>query len=533
MRDEAPAVNTTQPDFASNLDAAAIENLPINGRRWSNFALLTPTATLDGNFGLISFRGISGLMNNSTVDGADNNQAFFSEERGRSRISYVISQAAVREFQVNTSNFSAEYGRAAGAVVNAVTRSGGNQIHGRLFYYMRDNALGAANAFTVVPVQQPDGDWTTEHIKPLDRRQQFGGTLGGPIVKDKLFYFVTFDAQRRDYPAVAAAANASSLFAPPCVIPSHYAGMSTANRALVQVCGSDNSADELYTLTRNVMPLYSSDAAAIAAFHSGISYLASLLGPVARTAEHQIGSGQARLPPQSAQHCFRSAYNRLRWSSPGGVQTDPVVDLGIASFGFDGVKVDTLTARLTSTLGHHSPTSCATPGAATSNTSCRSRPRPANRSAPTALAPSVSVLADSSGFTFGTPATMPRRALPDEYRNQIAETVSWMHGRHVFKFGFDANRRARRDEQSLRRQRQPTTTTIAPTSSPISTSGRRAPSPILPGQHGYPTRTAVTAASPRASAPPAFAFHTFDGALFVQDDWRALAPAHPQLRPAL
>ncbi len=130
-------------------------------------------------------------MNNSTVDGADNNQAFFSEERGRTRISYVISQAAVREFQVNTSNFSAEYGRAAGAVVNAVTRSGTNQLHGQLFYYMRDNALGAANAFTVVPVQLSPGNWTTEKIKPLDRRQQFGGTLGGPILKDKLFFFVT------------------------------------------------------------------------------------------------------------------------------------------------------------------------------------------------------------------------------------------------------------------------------------------------------------------------------------------------------
>src|SRR5208337_368781 len=95
VRDELPAVNTTQPDFASNIDMGAIDNLPINGRRWSDFALLTPTATLDDNFGLISFRGINGLMNNSTVDGADNNQAFFSEERGRTRISYVISQNSV------------------------------------------------------------------------------------------------------------------------------------------------------------------------------------------------------------------------------------------------------------------------------------------------------------------------------------------------------------------------------------------------------------------------------------------------------
>src|SRR5208282_3794824 len=185
----------------------------------------------DGDYGLISFRGISGLLNNSTVDGADNNQAFFGEERGRTRISYVISQASVREFQVNMANFSAEYGRAAGAAINAVTRSGGNAMHGQLFYYMRHNALGATNAFTQVPVQEPDGDWTTKVIKPLDRRQQFGGTLGGPIVKDKIFYFVTADVQRRDYPAVAAAGDVSRLFAPPCVIPKHYAEMSPADQA--------------------------------------------------------------------------------------------------------------------------------------------------------------------------------------------------------------------------------------------------------------------------------------------------------------
>lgn len=215
VRDEAPAVNTSQPDFASNVNDADINNLPINGRRWSNFALLTPGVTLDDNFGLISFRGISGLLNNSTVDGGDNNQAFFSEERGRTRISYVISQDSVREFQVNTSNYSAEYGRAAGAAVNSVTRSGGNYMRGEGFYYLRDNSMGAANAFTVVPVQLSAGNWATENVKPLDRRQQFGASLGGPIVHDKLFYFFNADAQRRDYPGIAGAAHADNFFALP------------------------------------------------------------------------------------------------------------------------------------------------------------------------------------------------------------------------------------------------------------------------------------------------------------------------------
>src|SRR5689334_24112976 len=140
---EAPVINTTQQDFSSNINQTSINELPINGRRWSNFALLTPGAVPDGTFGLISFRGISGLLNNNTIDGGDNNQAFFSEERGRTRINYVVSQRAIREFQVNTSNYSAEYGRAAGGVTNAVTKSGTNQFHGDAFFYDRDNRLGA------------------------------------------------------------------------------------------------------------------------------------------------------------------------------------------------------------------------------------------------------------------------------------------------------------------------------------------------------------------------------------------------------
>ena len=130
---EAPVINTSQQDFSTNVNQVSLDNLPTNGRRWSNLAILTPGTVPDGTFGLISFRGISGLLNNSTIDGGDNNQAFFSEERGRTRIGYVISQAAIREYQVNTSNYSAEYGRSAGGVINAVTKSGTHQFHGPAF----------------------------------------------------------------------------------------------------------------------------------------------------------------------------------------------------------------------------------------------------------------------------------------------------------------------------------------------------------------------------------------------------------------
>ncbi|HEY5446330.1 MAG TPA: carboxypeptidase regulatory-like domain-containing protein, partial [Pyrinomonadaceae bacterium] len=207
---DAPVINTTQQDFSSNLNQTSINELPVNGRRWSNFAILTPGAVPDGNFGLISFRGISGLLNNSTVDGGDNNQAFFSEERGRTRSAYSISQSAIREFQVNTSNFAAEYGRSAGGVINAVTKSGTNEFHGSAFLYDRNNKWGARNPNTFIN-KLVNGVSTRFALKPEDVRYQFGGTIGGPIVKDKLFFFFSYDEQRRNFPGVAVFATPGYL----------------------------------------------------------------------------------------------------------------------------------------------------------------------------------------------------------------------------------------------------------------------------------------------------------------------------------
>ena len=107
-------------------------------RRWENFVLLTPAVTTDGTSGLSSFRGISSLYNGNSVDGANNTQAFFSEARGRAIIvSYVYSADSIQEFQVASSNYSAEFGQAVGGTVNAVTKSGTNNLHGDLFYNLR------------------------------------------------------------------------------------------------------------------------------------------------------------------------------------------------------------------------------------------------------------------------------------------------------------------------------------------------------------------------------------------------------------
>ena len=189
---EAPIVDPTKTDVSQVVSQQFVNNLPIAGRRWESFALLTPAATTDGGSGLISYRGISGLYNSTAVDGANNSQSLFSETRGRATgIPYVYSQDSIQEFQVETADYSAEFGQAAGGISNAVTRSGTNQIHGDLFYYLRYPTWNALD-----PIAKSQGIYT----QPVHQQQQFGGSIGSPIIKDKLFFFGTYDGSRKVAP---------------------------------------------------------------------------------------------------------------------------------------------------------------------------------------------------------------------------------------------------------------------------------------------------------------------------------------------
>src|SRR5437762_26458 len=121
----APIVEDTKTDVSQVIGTQQIQDLPINGRRVDSFVLLTPAVSNDGTFGLLTFRGVGG-GNSFLVDGNDTTEQFYNENAGRTRVATQISQDAVQEFQVLSANFSAEYGRAMGGVVNTVTRSGGN-----------------------------------------------------------------------------------------------------------------------------------------------------------------------------------------------------------------------------------------------------------------------------------------------------------------------------------------------------------------------------------------------------------------------
>ena len=188
-----PAVETTRAQMSSTISEVSVANLPVNGRNFIDFALLTPGVTHDVRSGDISFAGQRGTLNSLVVDGADNNNTFFGQTLGRTgsgRAPYQFSQDAVQEFQVNANAYSAEYGRAGGAVINVVTKSGTNTPHGTLFEFFRDKALNANDAINVL----------NNRAKSPYHYNQFGGSYGGPIQKFKHFLFVNYDGQRNTQP---------------------------------------------------------------------------------------------------------------------------------------------------------------------------------------------------------------------------------------------------------------------------------------------------------------------------------------------
>ena len=187
---DAPLVDTSQSALATVVGRQSIASLPLNGRNFTDFALLTPGATSDGDFGMVSFNGVAGNFNNYTVDGGNNNNAFFAQQIGRTSVPYQFSEDVIQEFQVTSTGFQAEFGQAGGGLVNSVTRSGTNNFHGDAYYYILDSALDANDA-----INRANGI-----PKPANRRQQFGATLGGPIRHDKIFYLVNYEGQVRNEP---------------------------------------------------------------------------------------------------------------------------------------------------------------------------------------------------------------------------------------------------------------------------------------------------------------------------------------------
>lgn len=375
----APIVDQAKTGVSQVVNSTQIQNLPINGRRVDAFVLLTPGVTADGTFGAISFRGMpSG--NAFLQDGNDTTLQFYNENAGRTRISSNISQDAVQEFQVQSSGYSAEFGRAVGGVINTVTKSGTNDLHGTGYWFFRNRTLNARDRYSA--------------INPPEYRHQAGGSVGGAIKKDKLFYFFNGEITRRNFPLVSSILN-----------PQFF----NANADFIGTCGAPAT------------PTQCANA---------VGYFRRFFGVIDRTASQNLGFGKLDWRPND-RNSFSASFNILNWDSPNGIQTAAVLT-NAGAIGNNGLStVKTRWARLAHT---------GIVSAALINEfrfgwykdrlfdDLNGTLAPPNR-----LRSGLTVQGQAN---LGVANYIPR-VQPTEDRFQFADNLSWTHGRHQFKFGID------------------------------------------------------------------------------------------------
>jgi len=379
----AEMVEDTKTDVSGVVDTRSITDLPINGRRVDSFALLTPGVSDDGNFGLLTFRGVAG-QNSFLIDGTDTTEQFYNENAGRTRIAAQISQDAVEEFQVVSSNYSAEYGRAMGGIVNTVTKSGGNALHGSGFWFFRSTGFEARDPLS--------------GLTQSERRNQVGGTLGGAIVKDKLFYFLNTEVTRRNFPMTdslnTVAVNPSTQQWIGCGVAS-----GTQPAASAAQCAAINA----------LLPRF--------------------YGSVPRTMDQELYL--AKLDYHlSDRNALTASFNFLHEKSPNGIQTGITSTSGAA---LNGNGDDAVTVR----NGHIGWTMVP---AATFVNELRfgvATDRQADTFDQAELGQGLGYLQASINGTQLGPASYLPRVEPSERRLQYQDNATWTKGKHTIKFGFD------------------------------------------------------------------------------------------------
>jgi len=411
---DVPVINTETSDFTTEFNPVALSTLPINGRHWTAFALLSPGVTLGNSaFGLVTFRGASNLQNNFMVDGTDDNQSFQSVERGYTRVGYSSPEDAILEFQVLTSNVSAQYGRAVGGGVNAVTKSGSNQFHGDAFEYYRDNDFGATNPFNILAVPNGTGGSTNIHIKPTDKRHQYGGSFSGPLIHDKLFFLFAFDQQKRNFPSVATP---------------------TPQFLLDNVAADNNCTLANSSLITDAVTCAEDRGVPLADINAAMAYINGQSGIAPRKGDQVLNF--AKLDYKINERNNASLiYNRMRWDSPNGIQTNLVNRRGITSFGNDFVKVDSIIGKIDTVITPKIINEFRVEYARDFETENGDTPL-ANEPTTTAggLPPGV-IISPNSGFSMGTPYYVPRSSYPNESESDVVDNVTWTIGNHTLNIG--------------------------------------------------------------------------------------------------
>ena len=386
---EAVLVDDTKTDVSQLVNSRQILELPINGRRVDSFVLLTPAVVPDGAFGLLSFRGIGG-HNAFLTDGNDTTNTFYNENAGRTRITSPISQEAVQEFQVISNNYAAEYGQAMGGVVNTITKSGSNDIHGTAYWFFRNRSLNARDRYA--------------SFNPQDIRHQAGASLGGAFIKDKLFYFWNYEATRRDFPAIATQTSAN-LF--------------TAAGTL--------------DIARNPCPNPTATIQATAAqCQTAIQMLTTRnFGTVSRTVQQDLGFGKIDYH-LSDRNSLSFSLSGLRWVSPHGIQATGIV------FSNGNAIGNNADSTVRDAYGRAQWTAIVSPRVVNEARFGWFKDRLHDTASPDFLYPGLglaSLTVNSTG-NLGVANSYPRLN-PSETRFEYADNVSWNTGAHTMKFGID------------------------------------------------------------------------------------------------
>ncbi|HEY1659429.1 MAG TPA: carboxypeptidase regulatory-like domain-containing protein [Candidatus Sulfotelmatobacter sp.] len=402
------------------LDHQFIDDLPLNGRRYTDFMILSPNTSYDGDTGLVSVAGQqggedSGYSNGNgsnafTVDGSNATNNYFADIIGRYRMPYLYGEEAIQEFQVSVSPYSSVYGSAAG-FVNAVTRSGGNAFHGSVFYYNRNSATGANDAL----------DEAAGIPKPEDALQQFGAGVGGPIVRDKLWFFVDWEQQLRNNPLPVInpvlATNSANL---PAFLNTNF-GVPFGT-TLPAPNGS------FPVPNYDAAPEFT-DSIYLQQVSNAVNALNLNLGVHPRKRNDLVITPRLDFQADARDSLFLSM-NLNRYDSPGGIITDPTVgNYGLQTLSNANVHTFQATVGWTHTFSSvllnefHVSTS-------TDN----------EIATPNGLAPNTpNVLLDSpASFNMGTAPFSVGSVFERQY--SLADRVDYVLGKHTLQFGFDFNR---------------------------------------------------------------------------------------------
>ncbi len=433
--DGAPLAERITVDAGSAVNARV--NVAESGRaslvvspREGDAAGLEPDENDDG---LLSFHGLAANQGESAFDGLGAGQALGGVPVGAGRelvgdgdgygngdaaevsagpahglsrgrhagVAYLYAEGSVREFRLGADGYSAQAGR-AGGVLTAVTREGGDKLHGSGVFDLRSSALAAKSPLAVA-TSYTDGVVTTGEVKPHDLRMNGALTLGGPVKFGgprlrALRYFYAGDVQRRGFPAVSSPASAT-----------------------------------FYELTNEQVDLLANRGVTATQTMGALNFLSAETGMVARRADQSINFGRVdwRARPRLA---VGVEYNRVRWNSPAGLVDAPVVARGRASLGNASGSVDQVLVRATPEWS--AGTRMEVRAALTRDLQYETPQAPLAQEAaigPGGLSPEVTIGPD--GLLFGTPATLSQIAYPDERRWELGDVVTLVRGRHVAEFG--------------------------------------------------------------------------------------------------